>query len=297
MNETVSVILTCFNGERWLPQTLDSVRNQSYDDWKLIVVNDGSADGSQAVIDGFDDPRVRRIVQANRGIPGARNRGLAEAKGAYVAILDQDDLWHPMKLARQVAYLTRRPDVAVVYTNADHIDAEGYVIGSRYGAAPGDGRLLETFLRAGFAVPIVTTLIRRECLDAVGAFDERLYGWDDYDLLVRLAARFRFGYIEERLTQLRYHRHSAWASDRMLMDGLVVADLLASRFPEHAGAIRRFRSTAHRQYGDWLVRRGDVAAGRRHLWAAVALAPWRWRALARWLCAAAKPARAGQTHD
>lgn len=283
MGDLVTVILTCFNGQRWIAGAIQSVLAQTYPHWELIVVNDGSTDGSQQVIEKFMDPRIQRIEQANRGIPGARNRGLQEAKGDFIAILDQDDLWHPEKLARQVAYLMTRPEVGVVYTNADHIDAEGRVIRRRYGTPPGEGWLLEAFLRAGVAAPIVTTLIRRECLDAVGPLNERLYGWDDYELLVRLASQFRFGYLDEPLVQLRYHPTSAWSSERMLLDRFIVADELAASFPQHAGLIRRFRAAAHYSYGQHLRVRGDQRRARGEFLKAIQTHPGLWRASLAWL--------------
>ncbi len=283
MGDLVSIILTCFNGEPWIAGAIRSVLAQTYPDWELIIVNDGSTDGSQAVIDGFEDERIRRVQQANRGIPGARNRGLQEAKGALVAILDQDDLWAPEKLGQQVHHLRNHPEVGVVYTNADHIDAEGRVIGRRYGVPPGEGWLLAHFLRAGVAVPIVTTLIRRECLETVGPFNQRLYGWDDYELLVRLASRFRFGYLEEPLAQLRYHDKSAWSSERMHLDRFIVADEFATRFPQHAVLIRRLRAIAHYSYGQYLRRRNARHRARSEFYKAIQTDPGFWRAALAWL--------------
>lgn len=279
----VSVVLTCFNGERWIGQTIQSVLNQAHRDWEVIVVNDGSSDGSQAVIEAFDDPRIRRIQQGNRGIPGARNRGLQEAKGAFVGILDQDDLWHPEKLARQVAFMAAHAEVGVVYSNADHIDAEGRVIGRRYGTPPGEGWLAEHFLRTGVAVPIVTTLIRHECLDEVGPFNERLYGWDDYELLVRLASRFRFGYLGEPLARLRYHDENAWWHERMLSDPFVVAEELVKRFPQHAPSIQRFRAQAHYRHGLSLDSRGERRRARAEFLKALRTDPRLWRVARAWL--------------
>lgn len=284
MGGLVSVLLTCYNGERWIAQTLQSVCAQTYPDWELIVVNDGSTDGSQAVIDRFMDLRIRRrIQQAHCGIPGARNRGLREALGAFVSVLDQDDLWHPHRLAQQIAYLNANPEVGVVYTNADHIDTEGRVIGVRYRTPPGAGWLLETFLRRGLAVPIGTILARRECLTAVGPFNERLYGCDDYDLLVRLASRFRFGYLDECLTQLRYHPGSAWLSDRMLLDHFIIAHEFAVRFPRYAAWIRRFEAAAYYRYGRYLQEQGERRRARAEFLKALKTNPTLWRAALAWL--------------
>ncbi len=283
MSDLVSVILTCFNGERWIEEAIRSVLAQSHFDLELIVVNDGSTDRSRQIVLSFTDPRLRYVEQANRGIPGSRNRGLEEAKGETICILDQDDLWDPNKLALQVRFLAEHPEVAVVYTNADHIDEFGRVIGCRFATPQPEGRLLEQFLRRGVAVPIVTTMIRRRCLDQIGGFNERLYGCDDYELLVRIAAEFRFGYLPMRLVRLRYHPASAWSNERMFLDRFVIADELATRFPQHRRLVRRYRASAHYHYGLRLLAKYDAGRARLEFGHAIRVQPGLGRAYLRWL--------------
>ncbi|MBI4611293.1 MAG: glycosyltransferase [Candidatus Rokubacteria bacterium] len=279
----VSVILTCYNGERWIAETIRSVLAQSHTEHELIVINDGSADRSGEIVRSFNDPRLRYVEQPNRGIPGARNRGLMEAKGEAICILDQDDLWHPDKLALQVSRLSHDPQVGAVYTNAEHIDATGRIIGRRFDGPQPEGWLLERFLRHGVAVPIMTTMIRHECFKKVGGFDERLYGCDDYELLVRLAAEFRFSYLPLPLASLRYHSRNAWQDGRMVLDRLIVAAELAVRFPQHASLVRRYRASAHYHHGLHLLAKCEPRRARAEFGHAIRNCRSFWRAYVLWL--------------
>src|SRR5438067_8321397 len=121
----VSVITPVYRGERFVAATIQSVLAQTYRDWELVIVDDGSPDDSAGIIDGYlPHPQIRFIRQANAGVAAARNTGIANARGEFVALLDQDDLWLPDKLERQLLYLNARPDVGFVHSRVDCIDAD-----------------------------------------------------------------------------------------------------------------------------------------------------------------------------
>lgn len=121
----VSVIVPIYNVEQYVAETIRSVLAQTYSDFELLLIDDGSPDRSVAVCAQFTDPRIRLIRQANRGLAGARNTGIREATGEYLAFLDSDDLWVPEKLARHVAHLDSRPEVGVSYARSAFIDEQG----------------------------------------------------------------------------------------------------------------------------------------------------------------------------
>lgn len=121
----ISVIVPIYNVEQYVAETIRSVLAQTYGDFELLLIDDGSPDRSVAVCAQFSDPRIRLIRQANRGLAGARNTGIRQATGEYLAFLDSDDLWVPEKLARHVAHLDRRPEVGVSYARSAFIDAQG----------------------------------------------------------------------------------------------------------------------------------------------------------------------------
>jgi glycosyltransferase involved in cell wall biosynthesis len=122
---TVSVIMPVYNVERYLAQSIDSVLAQTFQDFELIIVDDGATDGSASIYSAYDDPRIRIIRQKNRGLAGARNTGIRSAKGAFIGLLDSDDIWRPDKLEKHIAHLCSRPDVGVSYSASEFIDEHG----------------------------------------------------------------------------------------------------------------------------------------------------------------------------
>jgi glycosyltransferase involved in cell wall biosynthesis len=248
---TVSIILTCYNGQNWIKETIESVIEQTFEDFQLIIVNDGSIDDSEKIIKPFlFDPRITYFYQPNRGIPGARNAGLNRAIGKYICILDQDDLWLNNKLERQVHYLNRHPQSGMVYANAYHIDEDGNIFGLRNPPDTGDQKkTIEKLIVKGNFMPIVTAMIRRKCFDQVGFFDEQLYGCDDYDFWLRLASQFDFGFIKAPLAKLRYHHESSWHSEKMFIDRLSIAQKIKHLYPDKGNLIRKNRARVFYDYG------------------------------------------------
>jgi glycosyltransferase involved in cell wall biosynthesis len=121
----VSVIIPVYNAEKYVAETIQSVLAQSYQDFEILVIDDGSPDKSVEVCQQFTDPRITIIRQANRGLPGARNTGIRHAQGCYITFLDADDLWEPEKLAKHVAHLEQSPSVGVSFSYSAFIDETG----------------------------------------------------------------------------------------------------------------------------------------------------------------------------
>ena len=130
MNEKVSIITPCYNGAKYIGETIESVMAQTYSDWEMLIVNDGSSDNSAEVVTGYaqKDNRIRLINQKNGGSANARNHGIREAEGRYIALLDADDLWYPQFLEKQTAFLKEK-NAAVVCSSYEHIDASSHVFG------------------------------------------------------------------------------------------------------------------------------------------------------------------------
>jgi glycosyltransferase involved in cell wall biosynthesis len=171
----VSVILPAFNGEPYLEEALASAVGQSLPPSEVIVVDDGSTDGSAQIAESFRDP-VRCIRQANTGIAGARNRGLSVATGELIAFLDQDDVWPHEKLELQVAALRANPDVGIVSGHVRYIG----------GALPGRPWTAQGSREAPAGVRLQATLIRRSVFDRIGLLSEDIEnGSDDIEWMVR----------------------------------------------------------------------------------------------------------------
>ncbi len=196
----VSVVIPAWNSAGTLPRAIDSVLAQTWEPREIIVVDDGGTDATPALLAGYGE-RVRVFSQANGGPASARNRGLSEARGQYVAFLDADDHWLPEKLERQVALLDARPDIGFCSTATRVVDTRGEWVRDwpcSSTAAP----LLETLFMHGSAVSGSTSgvLARRQLLLEAGGFDAGLRGFEDPDLWIRLAARTAYACVPETLT-------------------------------------------------------------------------------------------------
>ena len=196
----ITVVLITHNGAGLIEQALHTVLDQTLASLEVVVVDDGStddtADRARAV--GAADPRVRGVSQANGGPARARNRGIREARGEYVAFLDHDDRWSRRKLEAQADLLDRRPDAAVASCYSALVDEEGRTLGWRIGGnADGDvyAEMLEWDMVSGGSV----VLARRSALLATGGFDETLPMRSDWDLWIRLARAYRFATARETL--------------------------------------------------------------------------------------------------
>lgn len=198
----VSVVLPTFNGRERIAASIASVLEQSFGDLELIVVDDGSTDGSEAVIRGIGDPRlVYHRLPANRGQSAARNFGAALARADLIAFQDADDLWLPGKLADQVDALKRNPSAVMCYGNLLRCEPDGR---SAVLSAPvlGRGTLFDSrpSLYATYAIGIQTCLVRRGALRDCGGFDEKLRCFEDLDLFLRLARNSDFVKLERSVT-------------------------------------------------------------------------------------------------
>lgn len=198
----VSVVIPAWNSAATLGRAIDSVLAQTWPALEIIVVDDGSEDATGAVLAGYG-ARIRVIRQANAGPSAARNRGIREASGDYLAFLDADDYWLPEKLARQAELLDARPELGFCSTATQVADPQGRPLrdwSCHAGAAP----LLETLFQHSAAVSGSTSgvLARRALVQEAGGFDETLRGFEDPDLWIRLAARAGYACIAEPLTRV-----------------------------------------------------------------------------------------------
>jgi glycosyltransferase involved in cell wall biosynthesis len=195
----VSVVMPAYNVAWCIGRAIDSVLAQDFRSYELIVVNDGSTDDTRAVLDRYGEAVVL-IDQSNRGMSAARNRGIRQARGTYIAFLDADDWWVPEKLSRQVELMTRRPELGFCSTAARVEDGDGRLL-NLWRCPDGRSEILETLFaqNAAIAGGCSAVIVRKDLLERVGMFDESLGGFEDPDLWMRLAAVSGYACIDETL--------------------------------------------------------------------------------------------------
>ena len=196
----VSAVIPTYNRAEFVREAIDSVLQQDYADVELIVVDDGSRDGTAAVVAEFG-PAVRYLWQENRGVSAARNRGVAVSTGGLIAFLDSDDLWAPGKVSAQVAYFETHPDAQACHTDELWIRRGVRVNERRIHRKQGGWQFVASLPRCLISPSAV--MMRRGLWERLGGFDESLPACEDYDLWLRLTAVTPVGFLPDRLVTKR----------------------------------------------------------------------------------------------
>ena len=246
----ISVIVPAFDAANTIEATLASIRAQTHANLQILVVDDGSNDGTGEVVKRLAaDPRVELIRQPNGGVAAARNRGLKAARGDLVAVCDADDLWAPAKLERQLQALAAHGEpAALCYCGFVMIDAEGRCAGGPLEAlAVGD--VLERLCRRNFVGHASSMLFERNLADRIGGFDEALWargaqGGEDYDFLLRAAEAGPFVAAREDLVGYRVGAGGAMSSNfvTMLRSWVIVTAAMVKRRPDLLASVKDGRA-------------------------------------------------------
>lgn len=183
----VSVIIPTYNRGRVIKEAIDSVLAQDYTEFELIVVDDGSTDHTSDVLDSYRNV-IKVLSQKNKGVSAARNRGIAEASGKFIAFLDSDDLWLPQKLSTQVEFFNKTPDALICQTEEVWI-RNGLRVNPKKRHKKPSGMIFKLSLELCLVSPSAV-MIKRSLFDRVGEFDETLPACEDYDLWLRISSRF-----------------------------------------------------------------------------------------------------------
>lgn len=201
----VTAIIPNYNYASYLTEAIDSVLAQTYPFIEIIVVDDGSTDGSREVLEGYNG-RVRAIFQQNGGVSAARNAGVAASLGEFIAFLDADDVWMPEKIERQVERFQRDRSLGLVHVGVSEIDAAGAVTGTRVDGLEGNvAAELLLFERSVILGGGSGLMVTREAFDRAGGFDTQLSTSADWDFFYRIASRYPVGFVAEPLMKYRYH--------------------------------------------------------------------------------------------
>ncbi len=244
MSVTVSIIIPAYNSASFIHKAIDSVLTQSFDDYEIIVVNDGSSDNTVECLEWYAG-RLQVITQQNGGASTARNTGIAAAKGEFVAFLDADDLWRPNKLEQQVAAMQVCPEWVACYTETSY-KADEETLSHKVEQSP---KLITKNLQQVFLHPYLVTssfMVRREVLNQVGDFDVGLRTAEDIDLYLRVAEQGPIGLLQSSLV---------WKAD---MEGSLGS--LLSSYQDNLTVVERFLQRQHSAKQQWLVQAKQVKA-------------------------------------
>jgi Glycosyltransferases, probably involved in cell wall biogenesis len=235
MKPSVSVIIATYNYGQYLAEALDSVLAQTYHDYEIVVVDDGSTDNTADVLLPYlSKPNVRYQRTDHVGQPAAKNIGIRQARGKYIAFLDADDRWLPQKLEKQIARFEADAEVGLVFTRRYWIDEHGSRLPLR-SLTLYRGFVLPEIFRNNF-VCFSSSMVRRDVLEDVGMFDESIPLAIDYELWLRVASKHHFDYVDERLVEYRTGHANL---SRRAEERLYIALMIMRRFLDRNAASDR----------------------------------------------------------
>ena len=278
MPKLVSVVVPTYNYRHYVGEAIESVLAQSHQPLEILVVDDGSTDGTQEELRRFNG-RIRYLHQPNRGLSAARNTGILAAAGEFIALLDADDLWAPTKIEKQMA-LMDSPEVGVVFCALNRIDVRSGAEEVKHCLPDSRGDLRRMLLHRN-CMTASTVLVRRACFEKAGLFDESLRSAEDWDMWIRISRHFHFDYVPEPL--ITYRIHGANMTKKIATMHQYQMQVLRRAFDEDPIAAadrllrRRGLAYVHFDAGDEYFAAGDYRAARRHLLRSVVLWPFSYR--------------------
>ena len=203
-NPYVSVIIPAYNAGTTIAQTISSVLMQSFKDFEIIVVNDGSSDNTASIVEGLskNDSRVKFISQSNRGVAVARNCAISAARGEFIAPIDADDLWHSTYLEKQIRNIRKDSDAALVYSWSRYIDLDGNIVWTKHYPVLG-GRVFARQIYWNIVGNGSAILFKKSAALEFGGYDERVVPTEDFMLQLKISSRYRFAVTPEYLVGYR----------------------------------------------------------------------------------------------
>ena len=240
----VSVIIPAYNAEQFIAQAIQSVLNQTFRSFEIIVIDDGSTDKTKEFLQKFHS-QIRCVCQKNQGPSLARNAGIKVAQGEYICFLDADDFWTPEKLEMQISFMKGKQDIALVFSDHEEFSDKGIVLRSfleEKKIALGSDFTMQIPLQDAFQKLLIvnfistpTVMVKKECFETTGLFDESLWSVEDRDLWLRLAAHFNFACFPRIFCKRRVHEFNVSKKSELALIGRIrVLEMNRRRFPSLA---------------------------------------------------------------
>lgn len=278
----ISVVIPTYNRRRYVVESLESVLHQSFGDFEILVVDDGSTDGTEEVLRPYGD-RIRYLRQENRGAAAARNLGIRSCRGRCVAFMDSDDLATPQHLEKLYDFLARNPNFAMVIGNGAYLGGKSHhrtvVIPAKRARRMEKRGVTLKDLFDGRVFRLQGCMARKAALEEIGLLDERFQVCHDLDMVLRLAQRYAIGFVNEIVFLYRKHGSHVSADDELRSrENLGALEKFLARYPQALDLIGRrvfFRLVAHRYYrlAKALAGKGDAQGAREAIRRAVSLRP------------------------
>src|SRR3972149_11623830 len=266
----VSVIITTHNRGHLVSKAIQSVMNQTYQNFEMVIVDDGSTDNTEKIVKGFGDEKIQYIRhESNKRVSAARNTGIQMAKGKYIALLDDDDEWFPTKLEKQVKKFEESSErTGLIYTGVIVKSGNtGEVFGEMLPTLR--GKLYMDFINRNI-IPTSSSMIRKTCFQEVGFFDESITFDEDWDLWIRISKRYEFDYIPEVLVSYYIHGIQITAKLDVKIRG-------RERFiKKHYLDFSKYPSILAKhlkRVGKWHAISGNVREGRNYFWNSIKTFP------------------------
>jgi glycosyltransferase involved in cell wall biosynthesis len=284
----VSIIIPTHNYARFLGEAIQSVLDQTYKDFELIVVDDGSTDNTKEVVSSFKDDRIRYMYQDHVGVSAAQNMALRIARGEYITGLSADDIYLPQNVEKKVELLDSRPDIGLVCSDTYIFDdSTGANIGrlwhdpkrlnSWFDPVKATLNPLREFIQWGFFIMLQATMVRRRVFETVGYFDESLPTHEDWEFIIRVLQHFSIEIIDTPLLKLRRHKANISINEEQMYIGAIAAVNKAI----HSGSFSRKEvkllketlSPQHSRFGRWAILNGKGNEARKALFMGIKFAP------------------------
>jgi len=283
----VSVVMSCYNAEKYLREAIDSILNQTFRNFEFVIINDGSTDNSNEIICSYQDPRIKLLHHENRGLQASLNRGINSSKGEYIARMDADDISEPSRLEEQNRYLDKNPECVLVGTSGFIIDIDGQVLGRLQ--KPSDQDAIHKELQSGSS-PFIhgSVMFRKEVASCCGLYNEQMVEVEDWDLWRRMINLGKMTNIAINLYQYRLSPEAITTITRknqkrkntilrkvVLTGAIQREDELQLRLLKKNLSSRRKLALYHLRVGKTLIEANwDPVPARRHIWRALRCDPF-----------------------
>ena len=270
---TVSVIIPTYNRAHLVGKAIKSVLNQTYQDFEIIVIDDGSTDNTEETVKSFNNFKIRYICHTNnQGVSVARNTGIRASRGKYIALLDSDDEWLPEKLDKQIKVLKSEfPEAGVVYSNVLYIDESGKNMKKLGNPKKVEGHIYEDLLVRNYVGTSSTLLVKKECFNRVGLFDGLLKAQNDWDMWIRIAKYYRFALIKIPLVKYRFHSNRISNNPELK---IITANRILVKYTDELEKRPGVHSKHYFYIGNRFCHMGKTKEGQRYLLKAISLYPF-----------------------